>query len=50
MNQSISDSLKEVWTKISERYEIYFFEIGKDEDHLHFLIPSAPVLTSSAIL
>ena len=36
--------MKEVCIGISERYEIHFVEIGTDEDHVHFLIQSVPMM------
>ncbi len=35
---------------ISERHEIHFIEIGADEDHVHFLIQSVPVLSPERIV
>lgn len=29
---------------IEKRYEIHFVEIGTDEDHVHFLIQSVPMM------
>jgi len=34
---------------MEECYEIYFVEIGTDEDHVHFLIQSIPTLSLSRI-
>ena len=34
--------MKEICLGISERYEIYFVEIGVDDDHVHFLTQSVP--------
>ena len=38
-------SLKEVCIGISERYGIRFVEIGVDEDHVHFLVQSVPMMS-----
>ena len=35
---------------IGERYEIYFVEIGTDEDHVHFLVQSVPTIPPSRIV
>ena len=35
---------------IGERHEMHFVEIGADEDHVHFLIQSAPVLSPHRIV
>lgn len=50
LSEPISSSIKEICTEISERYEIYFVEIGTDEDHVHFLIQSVPVLSPTQII
>jgi len=50
LSEAISSSIKEICTEISERYEIYFVEIGTDEDHVHFLIQSVPVLSPTQII
>ena len=39
---AVEATLKEVCLGIEERYEIYFLEIGVDEDHVHFLIQTIP--------
>jgi putative transposase len=41
---AVSQSLKEVCIGIGERYEIHFVEIGVDEDHVHFLVQSVPMM------
>ena len=43
-------TLKDVCSGISERYEIYFVEIGIDEDHAHFLVQSVPALSVKEIV
>ena len=47
---AVSESLKEVCIGISERYEIHFIEIGVDEDHVHFLVQSVPVMRPKEIV
>jgi putative transposase len=39
-------TLKNVCEEIEKRYEIYFVEIGTDEDHAHFLIQTVPIMMS----
>ena len=41
--------IKEICLQISLRYEIRFIEIGTDENHVHFLIQSVPMLSMSEI-
>jgi len=45
----VDEELKKVCTEISERYEIHFVEIGTDRDHVHFLIQSVPMYSSTKI-
>jgi REP element-mobilizing transposase RayT len=42
--------LKEVCIGISERYEIHFIEIGVDEEHVHFLVQSVPMMRPTEIV
>ena len=42
--------LKEVCMGIGERHEMHFVEIGADEDHVHFLIQSVPILSPQRIV
>lgn len=49
-SKEVEKTLKEICIGISERYEIYFVEIGADEDHVHFLIQSVPVLSVTEII
>jgi putative transposase len=44
LTESVEKSLVEVCNEISARYEIHFVEIGADENHVHFLIQSVPML------
>lgn len=46
----MENTLKEICVGISERYEIRFIEIGVDEDHVHFLVQSVPVLSVTQIV
>ena len=46
----VDDVLKEVCLEIAARYEIDFLEIGTDRDHVHFLMQSVPVLSSTRIV
>ena len=48
--QDVENTLKEVCLEISERHEINFIEIGTDEDHVHFLIQSVPVMSPKMIV
>ena len=48
--ESVSETLKEVCLGISGRYEVYFVEIGMEENHVHFLIQSVPALSVTQIV
>ena len=41
--------IKEICIEIEKRYDIYFVEIGTDDDHVHFLIQSVPVISPSKL-
>ena len=47
---NVEKTLVEICGGISKRYEIEFIEIGTDEDHVHFLIQSVPVLSPQRIV
>lgn len=47
---AITATLKQVYVGISEDYEVFFIEIGCDEDHLHFLIHSVAMLSVKQII
>ena len=42
VSASIGNTLKDICQGIEERYEIFFLEIGYEEDHVHFLVQSVP--------
>ena len=48
--EEVEKTLKEICFRIVQCYEIYFVEIGTDQDHVHFLIQSVPVMSPSAIV
>ena len=43
-------TLKNICVGIAQRYEIYFIEIGADNDHVHFLIQSIPTFTPTKLV
>ena len=45
----VEQTLKIICQEISERYELRYVEIGTDEDHVHFLIQSVPMMLPSRI-
>ncbi len=50
ISKEISETLKNICLEIGECYEIHFVEIGTDEDHVHFLIQSVPILSPTTIV
>ena len=42
VTESVGNTLKAICQGIEERYEIFFLEIGYEEDHVHFLVQSVP--------
>ncbi len=49
-SDSVEETLKKVCAGISKRYEIYFIEIGADENHVHFLVQSVPMYSPKKII
>ena len=49
-DEEVDKTLKDVCLEISDRYEIYFVEIGNDLDHVHFLVQSVPALSVTRIV
>jgi putative transposase len=50
ITNEVSITLKNVCIEISKRYEIYFVEIGADDDHVHFLVQSVPMMSPKTIV
>ncbi len=50
ISDEVDEVIKETCQEISDRYEIYFLEIGTDKDHVHFLIQSVPTYSPSKIV
>ena len=49
-SDEVDHMLKKVCLEISDRYEIYFLEIGVDKDHVHFLVQSVPMYSPTKIV
>ena len=49
-DENVDKTLKSICLEISDRYEIYFIEIGNDLDHVHFLVQSVPMLSITKIV
>lgn len=46
----VDRTLKQICLEIEKRHEIHFLEIGTDDDHVHFLIQSVPMLLPQRIV
>ena len=49
-SESVDITLKDICLEISKRYQIYFLEIGTDDDHVHFLVQSVPTYSPTKIV
>ena len=50
MSEDVEKSLVEVCKNIESRFEIHFLEIGADENHVHFLMQSVPMMSPKSIV
>ena len=50
IDPQVDEVVKEVCLAIERRYQIKFLEIGTDEDHVHFLLQSAPTYSVTKIV
>jgi len=48
--EAVEATLKKVCEAIEYGYEMRFVEIGADEDHVHFLIQSVPMMLPSRLV
>ena len=46
----VDQVLKDVCLEIAKRYAIIFIEIGTDQDHVHFRVPSVPTYSPTEIV
>lgn len=49
LTEEVAKSLVNVCRNIESRFEIHFLEVGADENHVHFLIQSVPMLSVKSI-
>jgi len=47
---AVDQKLSETCLEIAKRYEIEFLEIGTDNDHVHFLVQSVPMMSPKEIV
>ena len=50
LSEAVEKSLVEVCQNIEFRFDIIFIEIGADENHVHFLMQSVPMLSPKTIV
>jgi putative transposase len=50
LSDVVETKLKEICSEIQKRYEIEFLEIGSDDDHVHFLVQSVPMMSPKKIV
>ena len=50
LTDEVSVTMQDICLGISSRYEIHFVEIGCDENHVHFLIQSVPMMSPKKIV
>ena len=43
-------TLKNICYEIEQHYELHYIEIGADEDHIHFLIQTVPMMAPTQIV
>ncbi len=49
LTEVINESIVKICTEIEFRYDIYFVEIGLDENQVHFLVQSVPMYSPKQI-
>ncbi len=50
ISTEVTNTIRQVCLGIAQRYEVHFVEIGLDEDYVHFLIQTVPLLSPSEIV
>ena len=48
--EGVENSLKSICAGIEQRYEVFFIEIGADDNHVHFLVQSVPMFSPKQIV
>jgi REP element-mobilizing transposase RayT len=46
----VEATIKNICKEIESRYEIFFIEVGADDNHVHFLVQSVPMLSPKQIV
>ena len=50
IDKSVEKIIKQTCLAIAQRYDMHFLEIGADQDHVHFLIQSVPMMLPTRIV
>ena len=50
VTEEVDKILVEVCEDVAKRYEVWFLEVGTDNDHVHFLIQSVPTYSVTKIV
>ena len=50
LSEEVEKSLVDVCINIESRFEIHFLEVGADENHVHFLMQSVPMMSPKTIV
>ena len=50
VDDKVEQVIKETCEEISNRFDIYFLEIGTDKDHIHLLVQSVPKYSPTQIV
>ena len=50
LDQPVEKIIKETCLAIAQRYDMHFLEIGADQDHIHFLVQSVPMMLPQRIV
>lgn len=49
-SEAVDHTIKDVCLELSKRYQIFFLEIGTDDNHIHFLVQSVPMYSATKIV
>ena len=50
LSKTMDETMKNICIEIEKRYEVYFLEIGTDDNHVHFLLQSVPTKSPTQII
>lgn len=50
LSEQVDQTIKQTCIEIAHRYDVHFLEIGKDKDHVHFLIQIVPMILPKNIV